>query len=46
MVIYTYKKLSLFLQNMDEEVTGMEPTKLGGSSKYAVNYNVPDQFAG
>ena len=30
---------------MEEEATGMEPTTLGGSSKYAVNYNIPADFA-
>lgn len=30
---------------MDDEETGMEPTQLGGSSKFAVGYNVPPAFA-
>jgi len=32
---------------MDEEaaVTGMEPTEMGGSSKFAVGFNVPPEFA-
>jgi hypothetical protein len=29
---------------MDED-TGMEPTQLGGSSKFAVGYQVPGDFA-
>jgi hypothetical protein len=30
---------------MADEETGMEPTALGGSSKFAVGYNVPADFA-
>jgi type I restriction-modification system DNA methylase subunit len=28
-----------------EDATGMEPTQLGGISKYAVGYTVPPAFA-